>query len=468
MSIRNRENAQTQRIHPALDFTTEHAYVGYKNQDRTRRMLVLLRDDGRTTLFTFPNGLQQDNIELVHLDLSTDPRWSLGAVETFRRGQTVIMEKAQLFEEIKETLHKYIDLPEERFYAFLTLWNIGTYFFPLFNTYPYVYVGGIKNSGKSKLLAICSCIGFNSIISANMSVATIYRLIQNARCSMLIDEAEQLSNRYASEDFRNILLSGYKKGLKVYRNRRTPDGNFEAEAFEVYGPKMLANIEGLEEVIESRCITIVMHRSPNRTITDREVDLTDPIWQQLRDKIYPFMMKNWKAIKQTYAELVNDTTISNRDWELWKPMLALAKFFDSTTLFEAIKAFAVEKTEEAQNDEMDNNDYILVQSLLSMVTEDDHYSLRDIRDTMVLLLGNGNWLTERSVGRMLRRLGFNRRRRIGTGYQYFLLVQQVRNLAQTLGIRTDDPTGEVSELGELCELATGQGNTNNNTGEQET
>jgi hypothetical protein len=103
-----------------------------------------------------------------------------------------------------------------------------------------------------------------------------------------------------------------------------------------------------------------------------------------------------------------------------------------------------------------------------MVTEDGHYSLRDIRDIMVLLLGNGNWLTERSVGRMLRRLGFNRRRRIGTGYQYFLLVQQVRTLAQALGIRTDDPTGEVSELGELCELATGQGNTNNNTGEQQT
>jgi hypothetical protein len=325
-------------------------------------------------------------------------------------------------------------------------------------------VGGIRNTGKSKLLAVCSCIDFNSIISAHMTTATIYRLIQNARCSLLIDEAEQLYNRYASEDFRNILLSGYKKGLRVLRCRKDSEGNFETEAFEVYGPKMLANIEGLEEVIESRCITIVMQRSQNRTITDREVDLTDPIWQQLRDKIYPFMMKNWKAIKQTYSELVNDTTISNRNWELWKPMLALAKFFDSTTLLETIKTLAVEKTEEAQNDEMDNNDYILVQSLLTLVTRDGHYSLGDIRDTMVLLLGNGNWLTERTVGRMLRRLGFNRRRRLGTGYQFFLQIQQVRNLAQALGIRTDDPTGE---LGELCEHETREVNTNNNTGEQQ-
>jgi len=80
-----------------------------------------------------------------------------------------------------------MELQDEKLYDFLTLWNIGTYFFPLFNSYPYVYVGGIKDSGKTKLLTLCSCIAFNSIFSGNMSQAVLYRLIQDARCCLFID-----------------------------------------------------------------------------------------------------------------------------------------------------------------------------------------------------------------------------------------------------------------------------------------
>jgi hypothetical protein len=297
----NNKRNRIERIHPAVDFTAEHAYVGQMQNYHARQHLCLVRDDHTVTYFT-DDTLIHDAVELIHPAIFTEPRWTSESIETFRRQESEIIEKAQLFQKIGDILHAYIDLTDERFYDFLTLWNIGTYFCQLFNTYPYVYVGGISESGKSKLLTICSHICFNSILGSNMSTATIFRLIQNARCSLFIDETENLSRRYMAEEFRNLLLNGYKKGLKTYRTRRTEEGNFVPEAFEVYGPKMLANIEGIEDVLESRCIAITMRRSSNGEVTSREAAENNPVWQQIRDEVYPFLMSNWKAIRQVYSE----------------------------------------------------------------------------------------------------------------------------------------------------------------------
>jgi len=415
MSLLELSEPISNRIHPALDFVSEHAYIGQmlptqgRSTENENRCLFLIRDDKKVVICERSN-LEQNALELVHSDFCFEPRWSLESIQKFCRGEITATEKAQLLEKLKNEFTTYIEFSDERLYDFLALWSIGTYLFPLFNTYPYVYVGGISQSGKTKLLTLCSCICFNSIPSANMTTATIYRLIQNNRCSLFIDETEQLSSRYRAVDFRNILLNGYKKGLRTYRNRRTQDGNFVPESFEVYGPKMLANIEGLEDVLESRCITIIMQRGSNREITNKEVGENDPVWQQIRDLIYPFLMKNWKEIRRTYSEFENDTTLACREWELWKPIFSLAKFFDSTDLLERMKNLALEKSEESRRDDL---------------------------------------------GRLLRRLGFSNRRRVGSGTEYFFKVSEVTNLAQRLGI------SEVSEHSELSEGTGGQGTQNN-------
>jgi hypothetical protein len=89
---------------------------------------------------------------------------------------------------------------------------------------------------------------------------------------VFLDESEVLSNRYSATDIRNLLLNGYKKGQPVIRIR-TDERKFEPEFFEIYSPKMLVNIEGLETVLGSRCIDIIMQRGSNRGITARSVEI---------------------------------------------------------------------------------------------------------------------------------------------------------------------------------------------------
>jgi hypothetical protein len=452
----NNEAEKWTKIHPALDFTSEHAYVGQEFGNNLRENgFVLMRDDGRV-IPCLPDSLKAEAIELTHRLCTLEPRWSSSSIGKYSKSEATSPDKNQLYNNIKTQLSKYIEIGNDGFYDFLTLWTIGTYFFPLFNTFPYVNLQGLMQSGKTKLLTLCSCISFNSAFSANMSTACIYRLIQNGRCSLFIDEAEALSGLNRAEDFRNILLNGYRKGPKAFRNERDKDGNYRPTGFEVYGPKMLANIEGMEQVLASRCITIRMQRGSDTDVLNSEVPIDDTIWQQIRDDLYVFMMKNWKEVRQVYTKIQNNAELTGRDWELWKPIWSLAQFFDLNLLAE-MSILSTETIAERESENADTPEHVLVEVLLEIVDEDGYYPLKLVKDFMAGYFDNERWLTERSVGRMLRRLGFTTWRRMAKGTEYFLEVKNVRDLAQRLGVITkaeasvdsadseDEGTEEASE-----------------------
>jgi hypothetical protein len=441
----NETNTETKptAIHPAIDYTANHAYVGQKVQNRHSyrlRSLTILSDN-RSRLDFHEVTDEIRNVHLKYANFNMEQRWSDKGIKDFIDHGVEPIESTKLFSRIRALFIAYIELPDKRLYDFLTLWSIGTYFHRLFNAYPYVYVGGILESGKSKLMTLCSMLCFNSVSSGDSSVPSLFRLIQSDRCSVFLDEAESLSNRYTGSDMRKLLLNGYKKGSIVTRARRNEQGDFESDSFEVYSPKMLVNIEGLESVLSSRCIHIIMQRGSNRVVTSREVITEYPIWQQIRDLIYPFMLRNWKTVRQICADLQNDTTLRNRDWEIWKSIFVLAKFFGNDILRE-MKGLAIEITSQSQYTDSELLEIVLSETLVSIVDHDDFYRLADIKSEMSKHLQDDEYLSSKQLGNLLRKLGFCYTRRIGTGYEYFLIVSKVRTMAQQLGV------SECSELSE--------------------
>jgi hypothetical protein len=269
-----------------------------------------------------------------------------------------------------------------------------------------------------------------------------------------MDETEKLSNAERELDFRNLLYAGYKRGALVYRTHKD---TLKPEPFEVYSPKVLANIKGVEDVLEDRCITIIMKRGKNLDIVNREIPLESEVWQQIRDMLYIFFLSDFHAFSELNEQvnLLEEVGLKRRELELWKPILVLAKFFDrylkesdkessslsakntfTSSLFNRILDFAKEKAREKEvENRTETLDLILAQTLLSTVKEDAFYRVREIRDAMASCFDEPQkWLTTRWVGNALRRLGFTEKRRIGTGYEYFLKLSQVQDLAERLGI----------------------------------
>jgi hypothetical protein len=198
----NAEKEQWTRIHPALDFTAEHAYFGQKLRYQKEAKYYIITDQG-FVICTQP----EENLEYIHLALTQQPyacsetRWSTASIDRFSKlkryptQETIALDKPKLLEALKNQFIQYIEFSDERYHTFFALWNIGTYCHPLFNSYPYVHLVGLAQSGKSKLLSLCSCLSFNGMHTPDTSTACIFRLIEKQRISLFLDEAENFANK---------------------------------------------------------------------------------------------------------------------------------------------------------------------------------------------------------------------------------------------------------------------------------
>lgn len=222
-------------------------------------------------------------------------------MQAYLNGQAVNV--LDVYDTANAVYREFIEFPDEKSYTLHALWSIGTYFHHLFNTYSYLYVGGVKRTGKTKTLTVHFCLDLNAILSGNMSVSSLYRTIQNQRASLLIDETEKLSNPKRAEEFRNILLSGYKKGAKTYRVGKDSKDRLEPEEFELYSGKVLANISGLEDVLEDRCIVGFQKRSISKAIINREIDIMEPRFSTLRGRLCTLFLTYWREVAAIYAEI---------------------------------------------------------------------------------------------------------------------------------------------------------------------
>jgi len=453
--------------------------LGKKEGEVTYKDLLFLVTDKRELILANDEVFRKRglNWRLAYKPIHFPNRWRLQHVQAYLDGATV--DPSVVLNGLAKVWQKYMELPTEAEYLYHALWDLGTYLHHLFNCFPYHYIGGVKRSGKTKDLTLHYCLAFNAVLSNNMSTASIYRLIQNARTTLLIDETEKLSYKgQVSErtlEFRSILLSGYKKGGKAYRVEKTRKETLQPQAFDVYSPKAVANIRGLEDVMEDRCKTTILKRSRDTEIVNLEIDENDEEWANLRNQLYVFFLTYWREIKGIYDkikdfselnEVVNIKTntpfskkdldlLVGRELELWKAMLALTLFLRkkgvsismfTNSLCSLILTLAIEDAKQRLIENVtETGEVILLQVLTQIVNENDYYPVKTLKEKMAEAFDEEQkWLTTRWIGSALRRLGFREKRRVGTGYQYLLRKTEVVDLADRMNLPSKTEEEEVS------------------------
>ena len=444
------------KVHPAIDVVNGRAVVGVtlpcitvdaEGNQEEREMPFLITSD-RQKILCAKETLAALHWRLAYRVVNFENRWSLEGIKAWLEGATV--NPSEVYENVKQAWQQYIEFDNPDFYDLMVLWTVGTYFYHLFNTYPYVYVGGLKRTGKTKILTVASFLCFNAIFTNNISTASLYRLTQSGRCTLLLDETEKLSSKERAEELRNLLLAGYKKGAPVYRTEKKSGERLTPEAFDVYSPKIICNISGVEDVLEDRCIPIIMKRGRIREIINWEPDGADQTWIKIRDSLYMLYLQYASEISVDSAHsavsVAEVKELSSRDLELWRPLLHLAAFFDKynlqLNLSEKIMKLAKDITSEKQTENVtETGEYILAQTLIKMVDEDRFYPLAEIKKEMAGAFDEvQSWLQTKWIGRALKRLGFKEKRRVGRGIEYRLTPDAVADLAQRLNIPQPEPS----------------------------
>ncbi len=156
----------------------------------------------------------------------------------------------------------------------------------------------------------------------------------------------------------------------------------EMNCWGVYCPRAFASIEGMEEVIASRSVQVIMERSFDEEIKNRTVNADDALWQELRDQLFLATMAEGPNLKSIYDQMDKPPQIyfSGRDWDIFRGVLSVAKVIGSDVFAGAI-SFAVDTHESKIARDNDNSpDMIILKYLSETVTSIDWYELGQLND----------------------------------------------------------------------------------------
>jgi len=191
---------------------------------------------------------------------------------------------------------------------------------------------------------LTAALSFNGELTFHCTPAYTIRAISSNHSTACVDEAERLysSKDEESQTVRAMFNAGYKRGS--FAGKMEPGakkGKWEVRKFEAYSPKMFASIKDLNQVLKTRTIPITMVESADEEIKNRQPNLEDAIFQEIRDDLYLIMMTQHEKVKEIYGELT-DKEILGREWELWRPLLSVVIAIGKKDLYDILRRFALE------------------------------------------------------------------------------------------------------------------------------
>jgi hypothetical protein len=238
-------------------------------------------------------------------------RWGYSNIRDFLQDQAY---SSDIYGNIRNTLGHYIDLRLPAHYGILALWVIATYFAQLFAAFPFVFLFGPKESGKSNLLTILSWIAFNGNKVKHITDAALGYFADAMRGSILIDQAETLKPELVG-----TLADSYKKsgGKRMIFGSNNSKRGFQE--FSTYGAKGFGATRALDADLTDRCALIKMIKTIKKMPM---INADNPVWLNLRDACYRFLFMKHADIKAAYDAIPATGT---RQGELWHPLEAVAR-----------------------------------------------------------------------------------------------------------------------------------------------
>ena len=380
------------------------------------------------------------------------------------------------YEDIRNLINNYMDISPDSC-KIVALWILGTYFHKSWNTYPFLFINAMKGSAKTRLERIISSLQRNGDgnLDNSLSEAVLFRTAQIR--GLIIDEFESVGSK-EKQVLRELLNAAYKKGGVVRRMKKVNDKageRMEAESFSLYTPIVMANIWGIEEVLEDRSLSIILEKSNNpakikkiedfdtnqefirikRTLDQIQCSLCSVVtakvgvegWNNYIDSRYTTLTtythllhtttQTTQIIEDELYLKIDETGINGRNLELWMPLFALSAMLPEEELLDTFR-IAKERTKEKRVEEMSDSKDL---NLYEFISKLEHHrftpiKIQELTSAFKEFLGIGGddedkWLNHKWMGRALKRLNLTTsKRRVARGIEVTLNIEKAKDKFQ--------------------------------------
>lgn len=371
------------------------------------------------------------------------------------------------YELIKETLEIYLDMKQE-YYSLIALWILGTYMHSDFDSYPYLFFNAMRGSGKSRILRLICELSKEGNVMVSPTEAVLFR----TNGTLGIDEFEGVAKK-DKDSIRELLNGAYKRGIKIMRMKKKKVLGQEeqvVEEFEPYRPIVMANICGMNEVLEDRCITIILEKSDHPIKTRLTEDFkTNPKIQKIKQNLQNscsydslcslcskknlciewnnYIINRYNNTLTTQHTLhtlntlntlttlnsiklnelfnkIHDSMIIGRNLELFLPIFLIANFIGVNILEETIKFTVDIINTKKQEEEIESVDVMVIDFISRQDEGLVWYSIKDLTNHFKEFSDEvEEWMNPKWFGRALKRLNLaNEKRRKSYGVEVILNI----------------------------------------------
>lgn len=225
---------------------------------------------------------------------------------------------AELLNNIKDEIQRYVILYDYDSVA-AALFVMFTYLFQSAICCPLLAVQSPeKRCGKTTLMSLLSYLVHNPLAASNISSAALFRVIEQYKPTLLIDEADSFLKE--NEELRGVLNSGHTRATAFVI--RTTGDNHEPKQFSTWGPKIIALIGKLPDTLSDRSITINLKRKKSDEVVERlRLDQTTE-FQVIKSKCLRWANDYNEIIKKKDPDV--PTELNDRAADNWRPLLAIA------------------------------------------------------------------------------------------------------------------------------------------------
>jgi putative DNA primase/helicase len=246
-------------------------------------------------------------------DAATLPHWKVEPSPTPVDG-------AALLGSLRQVFRRYIVLPKGADIA-LPLWVLHTWTFDSGEISPFiVLVSPTKQCGKTNTLIALLYLTPRSVLASNITGSALFRYIELARPTLLIDEADTFVKE--NEELRGILNSGHTKTAAYVIRNIEINGEHKPRRFSTWAPKAIATIRSLADTLEDRAIRLMLQRKPAGAKVERLRKRDNEWFGALRSHAARWAADNCEKLVDPdprVPEQLNDRAADN-----WRPLLAIA------------------------------------------------------------------------------------------------------------------------------------------------
>jgi len=198
-----------------------------------------------------------------------------------------------------------------------------SWLYDVFNELPYLRFRGDFGTGKTRALLVIGSVCYKPFFASGAStVSPIFHTLDAFRGTLIFDEADF---RFSDEkaEIVKILNNGNVRGMPVLRTMMNRQKEFNPQAFQVFGPKIVATRQNYNDKgLESRFITEEM--APRKLGKDIPLNLPESFEseaRQLRNKLLLYRFHRRASVRLDPSRI--DTQLEPRLKQIMLPLFSV-------------------------------------------------------------------------------------------------------------------------------------------------